>query len=222
MHYYTYKITNLINGKIYVGAHKTTNIEDGYMGSGIILKRSISKYGIENFKKDILMLHDSEDEMFEIEALIVDQDFVDRLDTYNLKLGGLGGFDHINSTGKNLYGYNGKHNNSISAFRRAGKDHHLKMATDNDYYNDICGRISDSLKLRYETVDHPWSGRCHTPETIEKSKRTFAKIEHQKGSKNSQFGKMWIHSLSERKSIRINKNDPIPNGWIKGRKMFKS
>lgn len=221
MHFYTYKITNLINGKIYVGAHKTTNLEDGYMGSGIVLKRSISKYGIENFKKDILMLHDSEDEMFEIEALIVDQDFVDRLDTYNLKLGGLGGFDHINSTRKNLYGYNGKHKNSITAFKQAREDHHSKMATDIDYYDAIRSRISDSLKLRYETVDHPWKGRSHTTETIEKVKKTYSEIEHQKGSKNSQFGKMWIHSLEEKKSTRINKNDPIPDGWIKGRKMFK-
>ena len=56
-----------------------------------------------------------------------------------------------------------------------------------------------------------------------KAKRliTFAERSHQQGEKNSQFGKMWIHSLEERKSKRINNNEPIPSGWIKGRKMFK-
>lgn len=97
MQFYTYKITNLINGKIYVGVHKTTNLEDGYMGSGVALNRAISKYGIGQFKKDILMFHPSETEMFEVEALIVDQEFVNRPDTYNLKLGGEGSWSHINS-----------------------------------------------------------------------------------------------------------------------------
>lgn len=220
MHFYTYKITNLINGKIYVGVHKTLDLNDGYMGSGKILKRSISKHGIENFKKDILMIHDSEEEMFEIESLIVDQDFVDRKDTYNLKLGGQGGFDYINFTGKNLYGYNGKHKNSIAAFSQTAKDHHLKMSTNVDYYVAICGRISNSLKMRYDTTDHPWKGRRHKLESIEKAKKTFSETNHQQGEKNSQFGKMWIHSIKERKSTRINKNDPIPEGWTKGRKMF--
>ncbi len=33
--YYTiYKITNIINGMIYIGKHQTKDVNDGYMGSG--------------------------------------------------------------------------------------------------------------------------------------------------------------------------------------------
>lgn len=98
MFYYTYKITNNVNGHFYIGAHKTSNLDDGYMGSGTVLKRAFAKYGIDNFAKEIIKFHSSQEEMYEHEKEIVNADLVMRKDSYNIKEGGLGGFDYVNAT----------------------------------------------------------------------------------------------------------------------------
>lgn len=46
MHYIIYQITNKINGMIYIGKHKTQNVDDDYMGSGVRIRRAIQEYGV--------------------------------------------------------------------------------------------------------------------------------------------------------------------------------
>jgi hypothetical protein len=71
-YYGIYKITNLTNGKMYIGKHKTVNIDDGYMGSGIIIKHALKKYGTENFRKEWLMFCEDEEELNYMERVYVD------------------------------------------------------------------------------------------------------------------------------------------------------
>lgn len=54
---YIYKITNTENGHYYYGQHTTDNLDDGYMGSGIYIKRSKEKYKerfLQVFTKEIV------------------------------------------------------------------------------------------------------------------------------------------------------------------------
>jgi len=96
--YFTlYKITNIINNKIYIGAHKTTNIDDNYMGSGKLIKRAINKYGIQNFKKEYIEMFNNENDMFKMESKIIDNDFLKKDNTYNINIGGKGGWTIINN-----------------------------------------------------------------------------------------------------------------------------
>src|SRR6056297_214800 len=100
MNYIIYQITNLVSGKCYVGCHQTANLDDGYFGSGKCLQHAINKYGKENFKKEVLHNFSTQEEMFEKEAEIVNEDFVNNKNTYNLKTGGFGGWSHLNTGDK--------------------------------------------------------------------------------------------------------------------------
>ena len=89
MKYYgLYKITNLVNGKMYIGQHVTSNIDDGYMGSGHVLLKALKKYGIESFRKEWLGFYEDQDELDYMERVFVDETWISRSDTYNLVLGG--------------------------------------------------------------------------------------------------------------------------------------
>lgn len=50
-----------------------------------------------------------------------------------------------------------------------------------------------------------------------KRKTTQAMNLHQRGEKNSQFGKMWITKGTKETSYRIGKNEQLPPGYRKGR-----
>jgi len=91
MLYTIYKVTNNLNGKIYIGKHQTADPNDGYYGSGKAIKNAIKKHGKENFTKEVLYVFETEVEMNAKEKELITEDFVLREDTYNLGVGGEGG-----------------------------------------------------------------------------------------------------------------------------------
>lgn len=94
-----YKITNLLNGKIYIGKDSKNNPK--YFGSGRILKLSIKKNGIENFKKDIIDQCESESELNEKEIFWINHyKSTNKEIGYNLTFGGTGGNTVLNEEQK--------------------------------------------------------------------------------------------------------------------------
>ena len=116
MYYTVYKITNLVNNKEYIGYHQTNNLEDGYMGSGKLIKKAIEKYGIENFKKEYIDIFDNRESAEALESLLVNKEYTLREDTYNLSLGG----NVCILVGKNNPFYGKKHSKeTIEKFRES-------------------------------------------------------------------------------------------------------
>lgn len=94
--WHVYKVTNMLNDKIYVGVHKSDDIDnDTYMGSGVVIRKAIKKYGIDNFRCEILFSFDNEKDAYARENEIVNEEFVNSPLTYNATMGGIGGWSHI-------------------------------------------------------------------------------------------------------------------------------
>ena len=219
MFYTVYKVTNQINGKLYIGVHKTDTLDDGYMGSGKYLKRAIEKHGVENFTKEILFVFNNPDEMYAKEAELVTQEFLTEANTYNLKVGGCGGWDYINS---DIESRKLKNSRAMDACRQSmlakyGVEHSAQMPE-----NKI--KISQSMKMRHsKNLAHcftglEFKGKTHSDETKAKLSE---KAKLRTGDKNSSFGTMWITNLETHESKKIKRGDQIPSGWRRGRKMIK-
>ena len=195
-----YRITNLINGKTYIGQHKYKKLDDDYMGSGKLIKRAIKKHGIENFKKEILysriQYRETADDM---ERFAIAKERAIGKAEYNLANGGQGG-----NLGDAI-------NKKISeALKNKNKGKKLSEETKQKISEKMKGNTnSKGKKLSEETrkkiseaekgkpgmkgEKNPMWGRHHTEET--KKKLSEAKI----GKKNPNYGK----SLSEETRKKI-------------------
>jgi len=212
--YTIYKVTNQINGKFYIGSHKTKDLGDGYIGSGKYLKYSQGKHGIENFKKEILFVFDTPEEMYAKEAEIVNEDFLATENTYNLKIGGYGGWDfnnqNIDSNEMARRGKIGQEKQREWLIETHGVDHVSKLP-------EVKEKISKRMSNVYPkgTTWCSFAGKQHSDEVKRKIGEKNSK--HQTGSGNSQFGTMWITNGVENKKVK--KDSIIPVGYSKGRKI---
>lgn len=208
MFHYVYQITNNINGKKYIGKHSSKTLDNNYYGSGSLIKKAIKKYGKENFSKEVIKILETSEEAYRYEENLILEKLVSKDPMYyNISMQGSGG----------------RHGNSLS------EEHKRKISlkiTGRKHTDEAKRKIGDSKRGKSN-----WhKGQKRSDESRKKLSiaKTGVKLteEHKKniskvnmGDKNPNFGKMWITDKILNK--KINKTDPIPDGWTKGRSFKK-
>ena len=92
-HHITYKTTCMITGRYYIGMHSTDILEDGYLGSGVRLRRSVAKHGAENHTREILATFSTREEASQHERTLITEDVRQDPQCMNCAPGGRGAVD---------------------------------------------------------------------------------------------------------------------------------
>ena len=217
--HYIYKTTCNITGRWYVGMHSTSNLEDGYMGSGKILRYSIRKHGVGNHSRKILEFFETRELLVEAEKKAITPEMITDKNCMNLAEGGSGGHGARFLSKEQLI--KGRIATDIILLERYGKD--FKRIISKNYRDSLTDNDKKELKLKiiegqklinfnYNT----FSGKSHSEESkqfmSEKRKGTGT------GETNSQYGTCWITKDGTNKKIKKEDLEIYLNeGWLKGR-----
>ena len=204
--HYLYEIKNKLNGKIYIGIHSTENVDDGYMGSGSLIMKAIEKYGKYNFTKTILEYCDSRELLVELEKKVVNENFVDRQDTYNLTIGG----SSIKSTWK-------KSNETIADKIKNDpvwvetRNRNISLGVHRAIKNGKCSTATHEFQMMR-------TKKSLTEESIKKRKSTYEKNKHQQGTNHALYGKKIVNDSVSWKWIQREEIEKyLDSGWKLGK-----
>lgn len=211
--HFIYKITNTKNGNYYIGMHSTDRLEDNYMGSGVRVRNSIRKHGLEFHTKEILEFLEDRESLKRREKEIVNESLLKDSKCLNLQLGGEGGF--INETHMKKCGSAGNQKMILLCKDSSYKEEFTKKCKSSETWK----RLHEEGKFTYDN----FRGKNHKDE----SKRMIGEknSNHQKGEKNSQFGKVWIKNEKLNLDMKTSKErleEYLSSGWERGRIISKS
>jgi hypothetical protein len=207
---YTYIITNNLNGKQYIGDHSTDNLNDGYMGSGILLKEDQKLMGKEIFTKEILEFFDTKEEAYNAQSKYIKIYKTHILQGgYNKNLtGGQWASKHSNLSKKKIgEGVLKAYRENPEIKEKISEKSKLLSGERNGMY----GKTQDINKMKQRWIDnpHPWIGRSHTEETKKKisivkkgKKHSIQTIEKMKisnsGENNGMYGRKHSKEAKEK------------------------
>lgn len=163
-----YKTTNLLDGKIYVG--QDSNNSKSYYGSGIHLVNAIKLYGKRNFKKEILQICNSFEELNEREIY-----WIDKLNARNKDIGyniAFGGADHV-MTGRT---------HTVESKEKMSESQ--KTLYKNGYKNPMLGKkLSDEAREKMKKSRNTFLNTIKGKETVKKTAKISA--DKRRGKKRS-------------------------------------
>ena len=219
--HYLYKTTCLITGRYYIGMHSTSNLNDGYMGSGKRLRYSIRKHGKENHVKEILEFFESRELLIEAEKKVITSDMIIDADCMNLADGGSGGHGSRFLTKEQLI----KGRDVCDKILKEKYGENFKSVIIKNYYKNLTEdeklirgkNISNAQKESGFDFGLPFRGKKHSDET--KNKMSESSKGQGVGEQNSQYGTCWITKEGVNKKIKKDDFETYLNeGWLKGRK----
>lgn len=212
-YHYIYKITCLKNGRYYIGMHSTDNLEDGYMGGGKKIKNSIKKHGKDEHEKEVLEFFENREDLVNREIQLVNEELIKDPMCMNLNLGGEGDIRWTRES---------RRNGAINANKKNWKNPEFM-----EKMKDVSRRTFKKLWLDpiyreklIESSGNAFRGKNHTEES--KAKIGKANSIKQKGSSNSQYGKVWVYNddLKINRKIEVSELENILNtGYKKGMRM---
>lgn len=197
MYGYIYETTNLINGKKYIGKHKSNKFDSKYLGSGIALSRAITKYGKENFEVKIL------------EEIETNQDDLDLREIYYIEK------------------YNAVKDNNYYNYSYGGKEEGWQGFNKNKTYkNEIIVKsnktriISEETKIKNKnSLDKYWSIKDNRIKHSQRIKEAYNKLSekekmdrHNKLSESHKGYIPWNKGLTKETDNRLLKQSIVQKG----------
>lgn len=185
MFYYTYEVRfdnpeSGLDKHVYYGKHETKNLDDGYIGSGLLLRRYLAKYGRVGIVRTILQYYNNREELNEAERILIDEKKQELGDLCcNMHEGGTGGHwvEYVSPEireARRMHAINCRYEKTTAESRRAnaiqgGLGKRLSVRNNPEAWSRICksvhakrtaaekeamyAKVSASLSNYYKTVD---------------------------------------------------------------------
>ena len=188
---YIYETTNNINGKKYIGKHKSSTFDTNYLGSGNNLRKAINKYGKENFSVRILEEIDTNQEDLDTKEVfwIEFYNAVKSKEYYNISYGKETEGWNIDTKGSNNGFYNKHHSEEAKVkISKANKGKISPMKGKIPWNKGLKGLTYNKCKGYNKGKDNPMYGKHHSEEIKAKISRA---------NKGKKFSEEHIRKLSE-------------------------